>query len=159
MATITKVDKQTRTWQGKTKTSYIFTLSDGKSGYASNDSPWEFKEGEEVSYTCEVKKSTRGEYNLFTFTRAQNASISSPSASPVPPEQKTPKSDPPVPPRLALVGNTLQGLKAEACMRAMEYVIGAFRDERIPWEEVGKKQRECAAILCAELDGIFTDKA
>ena len=81
--------------------------------------------------------------NFLTITRAQNAS----------------KSDPPVPPRLALVGNTLQGLKAEACMRAMEYVIGAFRDERIPWEEVGKKQRECAAILCAELDGIFTDKA
>lgn len=98
--------------------------------------------------------------NFLTINRIpQNTPISSPSTPPAPPEQKSPKSDPPVSSRLALVGNTLQGLKAEACMRAMEYVINAFSNERITWEQVGEKQKECAAILCSELDGIFTDKA
>jgi len=68
MAKITKVEVKESTYQGKVKKSYLFTLDTGEVGYA-NDKPWDFKEGDIVDYKKEVKKSAKGEYNLFTFTR------------------------------------------------------------------------------------------
>jgi len=89
MAQITKVDKIESEFKGKKKTSYKFTLDDGKVGYASNDKVWEFKEGDPVSYTVEIKKSSKGEYNLFTFTRAGEQPSAPPAQQPKPQEQKT----------------------------------------------------------------------
>lgn len=87
MAKITKVEEKKSTYQGKEKVSYLFTLDDGITGYASNKSPWEFKEGDNVSYTREVKKSSKGEYNLFTFTKVEGQSSGGVPTPPQPPQK------------------------------------------------------------------------
>ena len=90
MATITNVEKIESTYNGKKKTSYKFTLDDGKVGYVSNDKPWEFKQGDNVDYTLEVKKSSKGEYNLFTFKVGGNTTQSTPTPQNAPQAAKTP---------------------------------------------------------------------
>jgi len=50
------------------KKGWVFILEDGKEGFITNDKPWTYEAGQEVSYTLEVKKKSNGdEYNLFTF--------------------------------------------------------------------------------------------
>jgi len=66
MVTINKVEEFTKR---NGKKGWRFFLSDGKEGFITNDKPWEYQEGEKVDYTLEVKKSPKGEYNLFTLTR------------------------------------------------------------------------------------------
>ena len=88
--TITHVEVIESTYQGKTKKSYKFTLSDGKIGYSANKSPWEFKEGEAVDYTSETKKSAKGEYNLFTFARVAGSAAPQGTPPPTPPKANLP---------------------------------------------------------------------
>lgn len=87
--TITHVEVIKSTYNGKEKTSYKFTLSDGKIGYSANKSPWEFKEGETVDYTSEIKQSAKGSYNLFTFARV-GGTIAPPPAPPMPAKANLP---------------------------------------------------------------------
>lgn len=75
MAKITKIDVSKSTYQGKEKKSYKFTLDDGKDGYCASDSdkkPWEYRVGDEVTYTNVVKTGKNGDYNNFTFKMGGN---------------------------------------------------------------------------------------
>ena len=148
MAKITKVETQKSTYQGKDKTSYIFTLDDGKSGYASNKTPWEFKEGDDVSYTVEVRKSSKGEYNLFTFTRGASSGSSS--------------STPPVTPQRPAIhvgsGKSKEELKVEAAVEIMKVVLSAFYEGKIETGKVAPDQREYVTLVWSEIDEVFDKK-
>jgi len=152
MTKIVKVDEIKSTWQGKEKKSYKFHLDDGKEGFTANQSPWEFKEGENVSYTTEVKKSSKGEYNLFTFTRLEksapdNTASSSPPTPPVSPPQHG-KS-------VAIPSKSIEEQKVEAAISATEFITSMFNAERIKWEDFVDKQRECVKLLWTEIDEIY----
>ena len=64
---MTKIKEVKEFTKSNGKKGWRFILDDGKEGFISNDKPWEYKEGDEVSYTMEVKKTAKGEYNIFTF--------------------------------------------------------------------------------------------
>lgn len=71
MATIKNVEEFTKK---NGKKSWKFTMDDGTQGYVTNDKPWEYKQGEQVSFTVEDK----GTYKLLTFTRLSGAPVSQP---------------------------------------------------------------------------------
>lgn len=157
MATIKKVDVTKSEYNGKEKTNYKFTLSDGKIGFVSNK-PWEFKEGDEVNYTTEVKKSPKGEYNLFTFVRIQG---SAPAPTPAPSPNKETKQSfdrPMTPPTGAMPSVDIRLLKVDAAKTALEIVMENYRVEKVKPEEVTTKFKEAAILLYNEIDDIFSDK-
>jgi len=137
MAKIIKVEEIKSTWQGKEKTSYKFHLDDGKEGFVANKSPWEFKEGESVTYTTEVKQSSKGEYNLFTFTRPSGT-----PAPPLPPTDHQPATKPPLLPTAPILQ-----LKANATVKAMEFVVDAFIADKITWDKIKEYHKEITGYL------------
>jgi hypothetical protein len=154
MSKITKVEEIKSTYQGKEKKSYKFTLDDGKVGYASNKAPWEFKEGDAISYSTEVKKSSKGEYNLFTFTRLSETidhlhddsgkgSINNQPLPPLKPQIHvgTPKS--------------IQELKTEAAISCTRFMVDAFIADKAEWAEIAEKQKVLYALVSGEIDDCF----
>ena len=146
MAKITKVDVKESTYQGKTKKSYLFTLDDGTIGYTSNKEPWTFKEGEAVSYTKEVKTSTKGEYNILTFTRLSNAL--SPSSAPIPERPQI----------HVAAGKSIHEVKAEAAASSMKYIVDCFIADKLDWQQIQEKQSYLYGLLASEIDDIFANK-
>jgi hypothetical protein len=138
MAKIVKVEEIKSTWQGKDKTSYKFHLDDGKEGFAANKAPWEFKEGENVSYTTEVKKSSKGEYNLFTFTRLEKSA-----------PDNTASSGPPLKPQSSA---TTIPVKANATIQAMRFCIDAFIADKITWDKIKEYHKEITGYLNDAID-------
>lgn len=147
MATIKKVDEKKSTYQGKEKTSYLFTLDDGLQGYASNKAPWEFKEGEQVSYTKEVKKSSRGEYNLFTFTRIQQTGNA--------PEGEK-KDDMLVLPKTGGVmrAKSIQEMKFEGRVYCLKLAVKCLLAKAIDYPQVKEYFTEWVDLLDASIDEI-----
>jgi len=78
MTKITHVEEFTKPQTGKK--GWKFTI-DGKEGYISNDKPWTFKEGDDVSYTIEDK----GTYKIFTLTRETSPNTGKYSSETTPP--------------------------------------------------------------------------
>lgn len=152
MAKITKVDVIVSTYQGKEKKSYKFTLDDGKMGYASNKDPWDFKEGDMVSYTTEIKKSSKGEYNLFTLTRLsgnqalqQQQNIPNlPVSSPVEPRS----------PSVGIPALEIFKAKVEANIRVMEVILNAFFEGKTDNLKSIEKFNEWKVIMENTVDDI-----
>ncbi len=147
MTTIKHVEEQISTYQGKQKKSFKFTLSDEQVGYCANPQPWEFKEGDKVTYTKEVKKSTKGEYNVFTFSRVLEAATPPTTASGITLPEKTPLS-----PQHKI------NHKVEAAVKSMEFAMNALNEERLTWDKVLGIQKECVTALWSEIDEIYQTK-
>jgi hypothetical protein len=150
MSKITKVEEIKSIYQGKEKKSYKFTLDDGKIGYSANKAPWEFKEGDNITYTTEIKKSSKGEYNLFTFTRADGGQPSTPQTPQTPANVPSPK------PQIHVgTPKSIQELKTEAAISCTRFLVDCFIADKAEWGEIAEKQKILYALVSGEIDDCF----
>ena len=84
MSKITHVEEFTK---NNGKKGWKFTIDGTVTGYISNEKPWEYKEGEDVSYTTVDK----GTWKLLTLTRLSG------TPAPPPQQQAPAPSTPPTP--------------------------------------------------------------
>ena len=131
------------------KKGWRFILDDGKEGFISNDKPWEYKEGQEVSYTLAVKKKSNGEeYNIFTFG-AVGTPVTQQSAS-------TPQSSPPTPnlniPRAPVKG--LTDLKFEGKMKCLQLAHDTYLAGKLDDNEAKNHCREWVVLADALIDDL-----
>lgn len=132
------------------KKSWKFTIDDGTVGYTTNEKPWEYKEGDEVS----VKVENKGKYNLLTFTRLTGTASAPQSSAPAsqsapPPTGSQPKYS---------SQRSIQDWKAQSAIDAMGFMVDAVATGKIDWPQLREKQREACTILWDEIDEIFGSK-
>lgn len=144
MTTITKLEQQFK--DGK-PSGYKVNLANGTFGYLNEkESDKGLKEGDAVTFTAVTPDGKS--YKKLTLKKAQGASEAQPVSN------NSPKASNPLP----INAGQIKVLKADASIKALEFVMDAFKSERIDWTQVREKQAECANILWDEIDAIFTDK-
>ena len=131
-----------KTYQGKV-TGHSIELSDGVSGYLDDKgSDKDLKTGEGVFYSLAVKQNKQGkDYNLLTLKRA--SSTSQPAQSPAP---NIPK------PINAPATGSIPEFKAQASLRAMEFVVNAYIADKIPWDQIKPNYLELRGYLWDGVD-------
>jgi hypothetical protein len=145
MAKITKIDVKTSTYQGKEKKSYLFTLDDGVGGFLSNNNPESFREGDEVTYTKEVKKSGQGkDYNVLTLTLG--------GGSNTPPANPAPRPQAPAPVVVPQEATVLK-MKFESRMKCLELAHNAYLSGKLDDKEA---LEHCVAWV-AVADGLINE--
>jgi hypothetical protein len=130
---------ETKEYNGKK--SYTVTLENGVSGYLNAQGSDTIGEGNEVDYTLEVKKNKKGgEYNLLTVklvpANVQNSVQTETKAAPT---------------KVQVPTTALQTLKAQAVVKAMEFMINTFIADKITWDQIQPKFKELTGYL---IDGI-----
>jgi hypothetical protein len=149
MAKITKIEVKEKEFQGKKSISYIATLDDGISGFFHPQPVDEFREGDNISYTKQEKKSSKGPYYVLTLTKAQL-----PLAQPVP----LGMTSPPRPEIHVGAGKSKQELKCEAASDMMKICFEAFKKDELDGGQMAIKQRELTMLLWQEYDEAFSAK-
>lgn len=119
MTTIKNVNEFTKK---NGKKGWKFVLDDGTEGFITNDSPWEYKAGDQVSYTVADK----GTYKLLTLTRigeAPQAQETKPTSAPTKTiaDAKLPQSE-------SIGVKTIQEMKHEARIEVIS-VLGKLASE------------------------------
>jgi len=145
MVTITKVEEFTKK---NGKKGWKFFLSDGKDGFISNDKPWEYKEGETVNYSLEVKKTGTGEYNVFTLTRVDaDTATSQPNPTPTKQTEGAPPAK-----KAELTPLELLQLKVELRKRVIQVIGEVASAGRIEPKEMAEYYNEFYLATDASLD-------
>ncbi len=144
MAKIKSVEEFTKT---NGKKSWKFTMDDNTVGYTTNEKPWEYKEGDEVS----VKVENKGKYNLLTFTRL-GGSAPTPASTP----EKEASATPPMSSAKYTSQRSIKEWKAQAAIDAMGFMVDAVATGKIDWPMIEEKQRQACNILWNEIDEIFS---
>lgn len=127
-----------KTYQGKV-TGHSVTLENGVTGYLNDKGSDTVSVGSEVDYTLEVKKNKQGkDYNLLTLKLV--------SETPQKGSEPETKSMP------TKVTTSTSSLKAQASVKAMEFLINAFIADKVAWNEIQPKFKELAGYLNDAID-------
>lgn len=149
MTKIKKIEVKTGTYQGKPKTSYIATLEDGVNGYFNVKDPNEFKEGDDIEYTKEVKKSSSGkDYNLLTFKKVQPSAA---QTTPTPAKEGMEKKS------IVLDPKDIFNAKVHAVLKALELANKDYQLDKIPFEKIAEHNQEYLAYLLGGIDECRTE--
>ncbi len=127
------------------KKSWKFTLDDGVVGYITNDKPWEYKAGEQVTYTVEDK----GTYNLLPLTRVATALTTSPPASAPPPQQG--KISPPDTSAIATT-KSFSEMKFEGRLVCIKLAVECILQGKMERKEATEAFSEWVSVLDASID-------
>lgn len=138
-----------KTYQGKV-TGYSVELSDGVIGYLDDkNSSGGLKVGDNVSYTLTVKKNKQGnDYNLLAIN------IATMGVQPPQPQAQPQQAFVSKPPSLISPPPTssLTELKAQASLRAMEFVVNAYIADKIQWDQIKPNYVELRGYLWDGVD-------
>ncbi len=150
MVTITKLEP--KTFGGKPN-GFKVTLSTGVEGnLQEKESDKELKVGESVEATVQdyISKSKGTHSNLITLKRISQGGAA---------EQQLNNQNPfPLPDKTPLSVQDKIGYKVEAAIKSMDIIMQVFTAERIEWDVVKTKQRECVETLWSEIDEIFAQR-
>lgn len=150
---MTKITKyEPNTYQGKI-TGYSVELSDGTKGYLDDKaSDRGLRQGDDVTVHVDVKQNKKGDnYNLLTLKLSSGGEQPSQShSSSAQPPTAGAKSQ--------LTGKNKFDHKVEAAIQALEFVMDAYKAERIDWPKVTELQKECVTLLWQQIDDIYNSK-
>jgi hypothetical protein len=140
---MTKISAITeKTFQGKV-TGYAITLDNGVVGNLSDkDSDKGLKAGDEVTAIIKDYISKAGKHsNLITLKKVTGDAPAPPTQPPVP----TPA---PAKPQNAQISSpTVQAQKASATVKAMEFVVNCFIQDKISWDKIKDYHKEITIYL------------
>jgi hypothetical protein len=143
MAQITKLEQ--KTFQGK-PTGFIITLDDERTGnLQEKQSDTGLKVGDsvivtEIPYTSKAGKTS----TLYGLKRVQIT-----PASPTPPEQP---SKPHNPTGLYQQQTAVSTAKANATIKAMEFLVDMFIADKVTWDQIQPKHKELTGYLNDAID-------
>lgn len=130
------------------KKSYKFFLEDGTAGYITNDKPWTWKQGEEVTYTKEEKKTPNGSYNSLTLTRVEHTN------APVAPQAPAPKATPLVENKPTKNVDAIISMKYEARLECIKLANNFFLEGKLTNEQAKDHCREWVVIADELIDDL-----
>jgi len=146
MTTITKLEQQFK--EGK-PSGYKVNLADGSWGYlVEKDSDKGLKEGDTVNYSAETPNGKS--YKKLTIHKeggSQSAPPSQSQSGSTINQAKFPLQS----------FKSVQELKVEASIRALEFTIGAFTSEKIDDKQIADFQKRATIILWNDIDEIFSE--
>lgn len=150
MAKITALEE--KTFNGK-HSGWKVTLDDGRGGNLEEKaSDKGLRVGDEVivteiPYTSKAgNKSTLYGCKLNTATNISQSQQSGTTPSPQRPQIHVG------------AGKSAQELKADAAIKATEFMINAFIADKIDWPQIQEKQSYLFGLLASEIDDIFANK-
>jgi len=141
---MTKIKEVNEFTKSNGKKGWRFILDDGKEGFISNDKPWEYKAGDEVTYTMEVKKTAKGEYNIFTFG----------AAGATPPPQQTTQSLVAQSPAGILTPTGLSSMKFEGRLKCIQLAHDTYLAGKLDDNEAKNHCREWVVLADALIDDL-----
>lgn len=136
--------------------SCLLVFEDGVDGYFNWQGEFPFSLGEEVEYTAiqSPNKSKPGKfYNKLTITKMQQASAQN---TPPPPPFITPPPTPINKPVSSFVLANAQAIKAEASIKAMEYMIDCFIADKVQWDQIQPRFKELTGYLNDAVDECYS---
>jgi hypothetical protein len=130
--------------------SCLVVLNDGTDGFFNYKGAFPFTVGQEVEYTATKteKKTKPGEfYNVLKLEAVGQAS--QPQSNPQPNKAIV---------KVPLSGSEIKNHKVQASISALEFIISAYNADKVKWDEVAAKQKECTTILFTDIDEIYSEK-
>jgi len=148
MTTITNLEA--KTYNNK-PSGFKITLSDGRTGNLNEkESDKGLRIGDPVIVTEIPYTSKEGKHStLYGVRLAQGVQQSS---------HPQPSSHPSSPVKVPLSGSEIKIHKVEASIKALRFVIDAYNADKVQWNEIATKQKECTNILFADIDDIYAEK-
>jgi hypothetical protein len=105
------------------------------------------KVGDEVTYTIVAWKGKNNKEIPFATIKKLDGAVS---------VSNTPSIPIPTSNRNSLPSNVVNDKKVEACFRAMSDVMGAFSEEKLPWEKVKPYYNELRQAFWDDIDSLYS---